>query len=246
MNNLLQTLHVGYAQNCKDAVLAPASGKQIHLYEASLMNGSGGAINVGLLKKLNLATVSAYALTAASTPDASSISGLLSGTASQIFSTTDNDGFLIGCTTRFNLIGLNISTASVGGVFALSYWNGTTYASLTTIVVPSAYGAGTQLHLFAAPHDWVPGTSAAVGGNSEHYNIRVIASTHPTNAVEADALWVGQLLIYQEALADNGNLTTTIYAGRPLLLSGGEGILPYFGGTASAANVVRCIYAVQG
>jgi hypothetical protein len=245
MKTQLQTIHVGYAQNGKDAVLSPPTGKQVQFYEASLMNGSGGAINMGILKKLNLDTVGVYALTVSATPDAAAANGIKAGTATQIFSLNDNDGFLVGCTTRFNLIGLNVSTASVGGVFALTYYNGTNYVSLTTIDVPTAFAAGVNLILFAAPHDWVVGTTAAVGGDATQYNIRVLASTHPTNAVAANAIWVAQMLTYQEAVADNGTLTSTIYSQYPLRLSGGEGIMPYFGGTASAANLARCIYAIN-
>src|ERR1035437_5253364 len=146
--------HIGYAQNGKDAALSPPTGKQLQVYGIEAMNRSGGAIDVGILKKLNADDWMIYSIVAASTPVASDITAAVqAATATGIFTLTNNDGFMIGSKNRFNLIGLTISTGASGGspVYAYKYYNGSTMATLTTIATATFSSTGTQLILFNAP-----------------------------------------------------------------------------------------------
>jgi len=242
----LQHLHVGYAQNCDTPALLPPSGRQVHVYDVALHNGSAATIDMGILKRMSLSDVSVYTLTAASTPDALIDTGLKLGTATRLFTATNNDGFMIQSSHRFSLIGLNVSTAGAGGTYVLSYYNGTAYTTLTTIAAPADLSTtGTKLFLFAPPIDWVVGTTAAVGGDASMYSIRVVATTAPGSAVSANRLWVGQSIDIALQVAAKSNMVRSFYAYQPLMLGGEEGILPYFGGTASAANMVSVTYSNQ-
>jgi hypothetical protein len=238
----LLTFASGYAAARGD-VIAPAAADQLHIYRLKAQNGTAGAIDVGLMKRLSSQIVSFYTITAANTPDATINTTLQAGTATQILSAVNNTGFLVQCSRKFNLIGLFISTASTGGTFTLEYWNGSSYATLTAFAVPTAYAAGVQFIVFNAPVDWVPGTSVGVGGSSSLYSIKVVATTAPANAVSASSLWVAEMLDFHTALASKGILEME-FPIKPLVLSGDEAIIPYFG-TADAKNTIMGTYAVQ-
>lgn len=241
----LQIAHRSYAQNSKDVVLAPPAGKQLHIYSVEMYNGTGSAIDMGILKRVNLDSVNFYQTVVANTPDATIANGVKT-VATKIFTTTINDGFLVQCASRFGMIGLNISTPSTGGVFVVKYYNGSAYVTLTTLEVPTAFSAGTQLIVFAAPHDWVAGTTAGVGGDATKFSILIQATTAPANDVFANSLWVADLMTFRTVSSSTGVLKfSDIPPVKPLILAGGEGIQPYFSGTPSALNTIRVIYSVQ-
>jgi hypothetical protein len=245
----LINLHSGYGENGKTSVLTPATGKQIHVYQLKAENRSGGAVDVGILKKLATANWKMFSITVASTPDAADVTSTIqAGSAQPLFTTTNNDGFLVQSASKFNLIGLNVSVAASGGApaYAYTYYNGTSMATLSTIAVPASYGSGTQLILFNAPVDWALGTTAAVGGDSDKYAIQVVASTASgTTGGSANSLWVGQFFDFQASVADKANLDIPIYQNEPLMLNANEGVFPYFSGTASAQNAIRILYKIQ-
>ena len=245
----LQFIHLGYNQNGKADVISPGSGKQLHLYNAKIQNRTGGAIDMGILKKLDTASWKFYTIVAASTPDATEVTTTIqAGSNVTIFTTTNNDGYLVSANKRFNLIGLNLGTASSGGspVYTYEYYNGSAYTTLTTNAVPVYTSTGTVIVLFNAPQDWAVGTTAAVGGDSSNYNILVRATTASSSVgAVANAMWVGQFLDFEEGIADNGKLELNMSISRPLILDGNEAVFPYFGGTANALNTMRVMYSIQ-
>jgi hypothetical protein len=183
----------------------------------------------------------------ASTPDfLDKTSTIQAGSVVTIFTTTNNDGFLVQSKKRFNLIGLNITQANTGSpVYVVSYYNGSAYATVTSISAPTDYATGTQVIAFAAPQDWAVGTTAAVGGSTSLYSIRVAATTAPTQAVIADAAWVAQFTQYNEGVLDNATSKFDVGFNDPIVLEANEGVIGYFG-TASAANLVRVLYKSRG
>lgn len=247
MKHPLQILTLGYSTQSTSAALSPGTGKQIHLYQAKVHNRSGGAIDLGLFKRLATAAWKFFTVVAADTPDATdATTAIQAGSSTALSTLVDNSGFLIQAKQRFNLIGLVVGTAESGGspVYALSYYNGSTYATVAS-VASIAFSSGTKAIVFFPPVDWVVGTTAAVGGDSDKYSIQCIATTAASStAPAATSLWVGQCLDFTEGVADNGSLSTLMPAGTPLMLEGNEGIQPYFG-TANAINVVNLIYQVQ-
>lgn len=237
----IAVFHAGYAQNCKDAVLSPATGQQLRVFRAVLENNSGGAINVALLKKLDPTGFDFLTYVALSTPKAATNLTLKAGTATGIVTTTNNDGYIVQSPQRFNLVGLNISTAAAGGspVYSYTYWNGSSWANLTLISTPAYGSTGNQLLLFYAPHDWAVGGASGDGVDATKYAVRVRATTAPSGtAAAADTIWIGSMIDYQASLADKGRFDVAIPQEKPLLFQAGEGVLPYFAGTANAANSI--------
>lgn len=244
----LQCIHLGYNTNGKADVISPGASKQLHVYNAKAHQRTGGAVDVGILKKLSTASWKFYTITAASTPDALEVTSTIqAGTAVTIFTTTNNDGYLMSARQRFNMIGFNIANEIAAGapVFSYQYYNGSAYTTLTTTAVPTYTATGTALVVFNAPTDWVVGTTAAVGGDSSNYNILVRATTAGSDTATADSAWVGQFLDFQEGVADNGSLELNLNIDRPLILDGNEAVYPYFGGTANALNTMRVLYSIQ-
>jgi len=243
MTQPLRLRSMGYTQTCKDGVLSPPSGKQLRLFYAKAVNNSAGSIDVGLGVKLADADIQLYTLTAASTPDALDVTSTIqAGTAVNIFTTTANGGYLVSAPRQFGIFGFTVSQAESGSpVYTYQYYDGSTYQTLTTISVPSTYGTGTNLVVFAPPQDWAPGTTVAVGGSSTNYNIRVLSTTAGGQAVKATAFWVVDVLGYSLGLADKGSLEIDMTATEGVLLSGQEQLVPYFG-TASGKNSVVMAY----
>lgn len=245
----LQNSFSGYLENCKTGVIIPPATKQINLYSAWAVNGSGLSIDVGICKKLGNDEWKAYSIIAANTPDATDVTASIqAGTATNIFTTTINDGFMIGAKQKFGVIGLTVSQADSGSpVYAIRYYNGSAMATLTGYSIPASYAAGTVLITFPAPIDWVPGSTAAVGGDSSLYMVEVVATTAGGQIVKATSAWICQFLAYTPGLADRGYIQfDTLSSDYPLVLSGNQQVLPYFGGTANAKNTFGALFSIQG
>jgi hypothetical protein len=243
----LQIINLGYAEKCKTGALIPPTAKVIGLYSSRIINQTGGAIDAAICRKFATADWKFYTLTAASTPDALDVTSTIqAGSSVNIFTAVNNGGYLVGAKNRFNGIGITATQAQSGSpVYTYQYFNGSAYADLVTIEIPNPYAVGTNLVMFQAPVDWAPGTTAAVGGDATLYNIKVLSSTAGGQAVIANAAWVVQFLEYQSNLEADGSLEFNVLdTDYPLLLSGNEQVLPYFG-AADADNSIRLVYSIQ-
>lgn len=238
---LLQAAHVGCSTKASDSVLSPPQGGQLHIYRIKAQNTNASAVDLGLLKKLGKTSTKLYSLAAASSPNAS-LSDM--SAPAPIFTGTANDGFLVQSKVRFNLIGIIVSGGQAGGTFTVQYYNGTSFVTLPVYEAPAAYGAGTQIIVFNAPSDWVPGTTAAVGGDSSMYAVKVISTTAPAGSVVASSLFLGQALDLVSQVPSMGFLELNFYAKQPCILSGSEVIFPYYS-AASAKNSVAVSYSIQ-
>lgn len=234
--------HGSYGQKAKDAVISPASGQQIALYQTRLHNRSGGALDCAVLKKLAIQAWSFYKV-AASTTDVTT--DLQAGSTVTIFE-SNNHGFIAAADRRFNLLGLTVAVAETGSpVYTIQYWNGSTWATLTPINVPSTYSTGTQLLTWSGPIDWATGSD--VGGVADGmYAIKVLSSTAPSTAVQINAGWGAVFIAFQEGVADNGYLQVTFNVNKPYIFESMEGLLPYFGNSTNIANVVEASYSISG
>lgn len=241
MNLTLQYKAVGYAQTGKDAVIAPAADQIIHLYSARAYNGSGGAITVGIVRKIALAQFDVYSWIQG---DKAYLVNAAKTTATNFFN-ADNDGLVLQSDEKFGHVRLGISTAQAGGVYTIEYWNGSAFASVVGYVTIADMNS-TERHLvFPAPIDWVAGSNLT-GTSSSKYTIFIKGTTQPPGGdVGINAVQVGELLTCQGAVADKTFIELpTFFAKQPLLVPG-IGIYPYFGGTATNKNVLQAIYAIQ-
>lgn len=247
MSNVLQEQLLGYPEKSKTVVAGPASNGQLRFHSARAHNRSGGTANVGILKKFNAGRYTFAQIDVSATPDVVANTTLKAGSATTIFTTTDDDGFLVESKEKFSLIGLNIAQVETPTpVYAYQYFNGTIYTPLAALDLPTAYTSlGEQVIAFLPPADWALGTTAAVGASTDKFSILVTATTAGGQAVTADELWVGDFLAFQDTLADNGTLEYSVptvgLTNGALLLDVGEGIMPYFG-TADAGNMASVVY----
>lgn len=241
MSKILQIVHKGYSEISKTAALTPASAEQLRVYNVKLHNRSGGAIDVGALRKFTQYGFKVFSQTAPGV--CTNVSDLISaGTNSTVIGTVNNNGMVVQSKDLFNLLGLTVSQAQTGApVYAYQYYNGTSFVTLNTIAVPASYALGSQVIIFNAPQDWVKGSTGLTGLDSGKYTMRVLSTTAPGTAVQASALWAGQLLDFQEGVADNASLEMSFPDNLPLTFEGNEGLLPYFS-SASAQNQVRIVY----
>lgn len=235
-------LHTAYEQKAKASVLSPGANQQILLHDLILHNRSGGNANLGALIKLNSLGY-LFGLLQSGNPVVDVTTLIQAGTVQDIITTTANDGFLVQSERKFNLIGLAVSQAQTGTpVYAFEYYNGTSYVALPDIIeTPDFSTTGDKTLVFSAPRDWALGSTLAVGGSSTRYSIRVIATTAPTQAVQANDVWIGKLLHYQAQVPHNGNMTLGYHHKIPRVLDSLEGIMPYFS-VASASNLVSAQY----
>ena len=111
-----------------------------------------------------------------------------------IQTTTDGDCTYFGhLTDKFSCIRINVGTAKsvTGGVYGWQYYNGSTWATLTTTDGTNFFGtAGTNDVTFTIPSDWATYSVNSVTA----YYIRAIATTKPsaiTTAGKITQAWFG-------------------------------------------------------
>jgi len=249
------TAHANYQEKTKTDLVTPASGTQLVFVGATLNNRSGSAMTLGVAFKVSTTRWLAGQWTAAGNPEYTddTTDAQDAGTNDfALFTTTNNDGFAVQCLDKFGIVGIDQTTASSGGspVFAYAYWNGSSYATLTTVEVPTyTASAGERTIAFVPPIDWAVNSGQAVtdGLTAGYYSIRVIATTAPSSAGgSAATLWVGRLYDFKANVSDTAVLNAIPEdSDRGIVLQGGESIIPYFG-TANANNSVSVRYSIRG
>ena len=222
------------------ASAVPTSGsKQFYCFNVRAYNNSGSAINVGILQLLSKPQWNLYDYTALSTSYTNVTASIQSGSSTQIFSTTNNDGFLVSASYQFGMIGMTVSTSGASGVYTYKYWNGTSFTTLTTLEVPAYSSTADIWVVFQPPADWVAGG----GPNASQFAILIQGTTAPANTVNINNMWLGRFLELYEAVPNNAVVQLSFPDSKPLLLEGGCGVIPYFA-TAAAANQVATFYAL--
>lgn len=121
----------------------------------------------------------------AATPNVDRTATVQAGTAVTIFTTTNNDGFLVYGVNPFNKVTMTISQIQTGSpVYTYEYWNGSAWTTLTLTTTPVYTATGSVFLEFVAPTAWAVGDGTEVGGNVLYYTIRALATTAPTQAVQ--------------------------------------------------------------
>lgn len=128
----------------------------------------------------------------AATPNVDRTATIQAGSNVNIFTTTVNDGFIVYGVKQFDKLSITIVTPAVAGpTYTYEYWNGTTWAGLSTIVVPDFTAAAVTFLTFNIPSNWAVGDGTETGGNNLYYAVRVLATAAPpANAIVANALLV--------------------------------------------------------
>lgn len=216
------------------------SNLQLDIRTVIAKNRSGGALDVGILKKLNSQVdIKVYQKVLAVYTDITS--SLLAGSDVTVFSNND-DALIFGSLYPFNYIGVQVKTdETVAGTYTLQYYDGSSLQTLAPIRVIADFAVGIDYILFALPLDWGKGIGVA-GIDSSYYYVKFASTAKPTTAPVINGSWLAQLLAFQEAVADNGNLEITFGVDeQPYVLNQGEGIMPYFS-AANAANIAEMTF----
>jgi len=243
--NFNTTSPISYPSQCgPTTALSPPSnlsGSQLGVGEVILVNRSGVAADVGFGWKQPNALWEAGQIDVSATPDFidDTTDAQDAGTDDfALFTTTNDDGFLVRSTHKFNVIGMTVGTAEAGTpTYVYEYYNGTAMATLPTYSTPAAFTAADHIISFPAPHDWATGSTAAVSTDSAgKYVIQVTASTAPTTAPLANVLWVTTLFDYFPLLADDAALNFEMST--EVVVPAAASIVPYFG-TAATGNTIQ-------
>lgn len=222
------------------ALTAPVASKQVAVYSAAAINGSGGAANLALLRKLNYTKRKMYRDASGTVTDQTDT--LDAGTA-VAFLTSLNDSFYAGSKDPFGFVGYNVSTAiGAGSTITYAYYNGTSFVTLNTFEA-NGFATGTKYIIFAPPVDWAAG--GVTGADTTLYYIRVKATVAPATPVSFNSFWAAEMLAWAEAVADNSALQIdSIGEHKPLILDQGEGLMPYFSVLANL-NLFKASYNIN-
>lgn len=127
----------------------------------------------------------------AATPNVDETAAIQAGTASTIFTTTNNDGYIVYGINQFNKFTFTISQIQTGvPVYTYEYWNGSAWTTLPLTTTPVYTALAATSAEFAIPSNWAVGDGTEGGGNNAYYAIRVLATTAPSTAVKATHLTV--------------------------------------------------------
>lgn len=161
--------------------------------------------------------------------------------------TTNNDGFVVMANKFPNIIRIDIGdNAGSAPTLEYTYWNGSAWATLQTVLTPNLQATGDQYVVALTPHDAAVATSSSTavvnnGVTSGYYAVRVRATTAPSGAALADELSVVHLMDFVEKVAD-GNATVEEYNPGTKLIPSGHSLVP-FCSTANAGNWIKVKYS---
>ncbi len=207
-NRFIEHDHLQYSLVGSTSVLSPSAGKSLKIFSAHLHNRSGGSIDMGLARKIAAVEVT--------------------------FTADGVGGFTATCTQKFGMVGFVLSTAATASTtYTATYYNGSTYAALTTILLSDLTSTGAKLLLFAVPLDM-----ATTGGV---YSVKIVPNANPLIDPAASSYFAARLIHFQEGNADNAVMAVNFPYDKPLQLGPLESLVPYFS-TASAANCVSVVF----
>lgn len=161
----------------------------------------------------------------------------------------NDDGFVVQSTTKFNVIGMDISTAGAGGGIAsptYQYWGTSGWTTLPTInTADFTNNSAYQYVVFLEPLDLDKLASGDTpvdtdGLDAGKYAVKISWGTAPTTAPVGDELWLGKLVDYVEQVED-GKSVRIEYADNGKAMLTGSSLLAYCN-VANAANWISVEY----
>lgn len=161
-----------------------------------------------------------------------------------LFTTTNNDGFVVSAKRRFDLVNINVTTAETGSpVYVYEYWDGSAWQSFVPAVTPDFTSTGETALVFSIPDDWALGGGTGEGIDAEHYAIRVTASTAPTTAPLASTVKAVVVLDMVGSVVDGSNINKTQYSNSDgAKIPPGHSLVPY-SSVSDNSNVIYVEYA---
>lgn len=217
----------------------PAGTGQLVINKFSIVNGSGGAEDVGHgiglpLASQKIATKVGSVYTTKNAPIGSTV----------LFTTTNNDGFLVYGKRPFGLVSFAGPSGAAGSpVYTFEYYNGSAFTALTLNQTPDYSVSGANVMTFNAPPDWALG-DGGLTSNSTYYAIRILATTAPSAPYAVFGMNMARWIQYSFAVAA-GVRTTVNFTERPLLLESTESPFSYVS-TVSVKNSVELLYQIGG
>lgn len=241
----IQHLNTGYAGTGYVPVIASQQGSQIQLYSMRMINESGSASDLSVLQTLSEDAVTVYTYTAPTLTDVTSL--LLNSSNVQLFNATAGSGIIIESQKKIQGFLVNVSVNQSGAnTFAISYSNGSGFTTvLQTINVPATFNGapnGRFVVLFSPGNDYAPGCGVS-GTDSQQYQINFACVSGGTTC-SINALKAAISVQYSPAVASNSALEVVFSEQYPLMLEGGESIVPFFE-IASNNNKVIAFYQYQ-
>lgn len=235
----VQIHETAYPNKSLDAALSASASQQLLIQSVAAVNGTGASADIGIFASVNDSQFKVIAKAASDTDVTATIQA---GSAITILPTTNDYGFIVQASRRFNCIAFNVSQAETGSpTYTYAYWDGSTWQSFTPLS-STVYTGTNDAIVFAAPLDWAVGSDSLVGDDGM-YSIRVVGTAAPATAVQIDAIRIGSTLSYREGIGQYGALNMSM-DNEPLLLQGGEVVFPYFS-TADAGNRLEIAYKVS-
>jgi hypothetical protein len=243
-------IRVGFSGKGSDEILtAPLTPvpQSIMVYQTDIANNSGSTAAMGYGYKVLDANYKVGSWDDTGTPE------FLDDTADAqdsdaddiaLFTTTNNDGFVVSATEKFNLVNIVVSTAAAGSpVYEYTYWNGSAWTSFTPIIEPDLTSTTEQALVFTIPSDWAKGGDTGEGVDADHYAIRVRATTAPSTAPLATTVSAVVLLDLVGSVVDGSNINKTTYVQSDgAKIPPGHSLVPY----SSVSDNSNTIYVEYG
>lgn len=231
-----------------------SGGIRLQLAYFSLQNRSGGSANVGIGVRIPTTLWKAGQWVDATTTYTDDTTDFQDAGASDaaLETTTNNDGFIVSSTKKFNALCIAVGTASVGvPVRVLEYSSGTsTWTAITNYISfagsAAVYPTGENVIVWVPPTNWaVMAAGHGTGVTTGHYGIRIRATTASGTAGVASSMSVHRIYFLTEGLADN-NLIDVPLGGMyfPMDLQG-EALVSYIS-TVNNQNRVTALVRSRG
>lgn len=165
--------------------------------------------------------------------------------------TTNNDGFLVGCLKPFNALSMLISTASTGSParvveYSLAGGSWATILGFNIAVASTNYSVGENVLWFVAPADWaVMEAGHGTGVPTGYFGLRVRSTTAPTVAGLATSMTVHHIQCMAYSLGTN-SIATLDFGGLYAPWPGECDAIVGCTNNASSANNVQMIVRTRG
>lgn len=236
----LRLAQTAYSRKSLDSALSASASQQLLIHSITAYNSGAGAADVGIGTSINDSQWKLYSLRVA---DADQTATIQAGTAVSLFTTVNNEGAMFQAKNKFGLVSFNVSQIQTGSpVYAYTYWNGASWASLTLLNTPSYLSTGVVCLAFNPPVDWAVGDGSE-GGDESMYSIRAIASTAPSQAVQINSLKIVQLMAFRSSVGSDCSMCV-LFSTKQFLLQAGESVIPYFS-TADTNNTIEVAYQIS-
>jgi hypothetical protein len=238
----IQLAQAGFPTIGANSFALVPSNDQINLHSYSAFNAGTASCDVGLgVAFANIPSawnMYTYNGTAAVKVTAT----IQAASAINLFTTTTNSGFLLGCKAPFGYVMLTIAQAQSGSpVYSYQYWNGTAWTTLNMTATPAYTGTGVIYLVFNPPVDWAVGDGGL--GDNDKYTIRVRSTTAGGQSVTANQERVSRWIAYNANTLGQSRFQAT-FENCPYLLEGGEQLSPYFA-TANNLNTFEASFQIN-